>query len=36
VLISGLYLWLARRKANDARIAELLRKHEQAQAQAAA
>lgn len=31
VLGSGLYLWLARRKATDARIAELLRKRKQQQ-----
>jgi len=30
VLVSGLYLWLARRKATDARVAELVRRHEQA------
>lgn len=28
VLASGLYLWIARRKTNDARVAELLRKHQ--------
>lgn len=28
VLGSGLYLWIARRKANDARIAELARRHQ--------
>jgi uncharacterized iron-regulated membrane protein len=27
VLASGLYLWLARRKATDARVAELMRRH---------
>ncbi|ANY15871.1 PepSY-associated TM helix domain-containing protein [Bordetella pseudohinzii] len=32
VLASGLYLWIARRKATDARVAELVRKHEQAAA----
>ena len=31
VLGSGLYLWWARRKATDARIAELLRKRQQQQ-----
>jgi uncharacterized iron-regulated membrane protein len=30
VLVSGLYLWLARRRATDARIAELVRKHQAA------
>ncbi len=30
VLISGLYLWVARRRATDARIAELVRKHQAA------
>ncbi|MFQ6687046.1 PepSY domain-containing protein, partial [Bordetella pertussis] len=30
VLGSGLYLWLARRKATDARVAELVRRHQQA------
>ncbi|AOB26581.1 PepSY-associated TM helix domain-containing protein [Bordetella bronchiseptica] len=30
VLASGLYLWLARRKATDARVAELVRRHRQA------
>ena len=30
VLVSGLYLWLARRKATEARVAELIRKHQQA------
>src|SRR5690606_10203177 len=30
VLGSGLYLWIARRKANNARIAELIRRHQQA------
>lgn len=30
VLGSGLYLWIARRKATDARIAELIRRHQQA------
>jgi uncharacterized iron-regulated membrane protein len=30
VLASGLYLWLARRRATEARIAELVRKHEAA------
>ncbi|CAB3864527.1 PepSY-associated TM helix domain-containing protein [Achromobacter anxifer] len=30
VLISGLYLWLARRRATEARIAELVRKHQAA------
>lgn len=29
VLVSGLYLWIARRKANNARIAELTRRHQQ-------
>lgn len=29
VLGSGLYLWIARRKANNARIAELTRRHQQ-------
>ncbi|WP_459614437.1 PepSY-associated TM helix domain-containing protein [Bordetella sp. 2513F-2] len=28
VLVSGLYLWVARRKANEARIAELVRRHQ--------
>ncbi|SSW69303.1 PepSY-associated TM helix domain-containing protein [Achromobacter agilis] len=28
VLVSGLYLWLARRRATEARIAELVRKHQ--------
>ncbi|KCV08907.1 PepSY-associated TM helix domain-containing protein [Bordetella holmesii] len=32
VLASGLYLWIARRKATDARVAELVRKHQQAAA----
>lgn len=32
VLGSGLYLWLARRRATDARIAELVRKHQAAAA----
>jgi len=30
VLGSGLYLWIARRRANDARIAELVRRHQAA------
>lgn len=30
VLGSGLYLWVARRRANDARIAELVRRHQAA------
>ena len=30
VLVSGLYLWLARRRATEARIAELVRKHQAA------
>lgn len=30
VLGSGLYLWLARRKTTDARVADLIRKHQQA------
>ncbi len=30
VLASGLYLWLARRRATEARIAELVRKHQAA------
>jgi uncharacterized iron-regulated membrane protein len=30
VRVSGLYLWLARRRATDARIAELVRKHQAA------
>jgi len=30
VLGSGLYLWIARRKATDARVAELVRRHQQA------
>ncbi len=30
VLVSGLYLWLARRRATEARIAELVRKHQPA------
>lgn len=30
VLGSGLYLWIARRKANNARIAELIKRHQQA------
>lgn len=30
VLVSGLYLWLARRRATEARIAELVRKHQTA------
>jgi len=29
VLGSGLYLWIARRKATDARVAELVRRHQQ-------
>jgi len=33
VLASGLYLWIARRKANNARIAELIRRHQQASPQ---
>ena len=36
VLASGLYLWLARRKANDARIAELARRHRLATKESAA
>ncbi|AUL19144.1 hypothetical protein BTL47_06385 [Bordetella holmesii] len=32
VLASGLYLWIAHRKATDARVAELVRKHQQAAA----
>lgn len=32
VLVSGLYLWLARRRATEARIAELVRKHQAAAA----
>src|SRR3546814_3694373 len=28
VLGSGLYLWIARRKATDARVAELVRRHQ--------
>ncbi|WZB70968.1 PepSY-associated TM helix domain-containing protein [Achromobacter xylosoxidans] len=30
VLVSGLYLWLARRRATEARIADLMRRHEAA------
>ncbi|ASC68486.1 PepSY-associated TM helix domain-containing protein [Achromobacter denitrificans] len=30
VLVSGLYLWLARRRATEARIADLVRKHQAA------
>jgi uncharacterized iron-regulated membrane protein len=30
VLASGLYLWLARRRATEARVAEIIRKHQQA------
>lgn len=33
VLGSGLYLWVARRKATDARVAELVRRHQAAQPQ---
>ena len=32
VLVSGLYLWLARRRATEARIADLMRKHQAAAA----
>ncbi|AUT47547.1 PepSY domain-containing protein [Achromobacter sp. AONIH1] len=32
VLVSGLYLWLARRRATEARIADLMRRHEAAAA----
>lgn len=32
VLVSGLYLWLARRRATEAHIADLMRRHEAAAA----
>jgi uncharacterized iron-regulated membrane protein len=36
VLASGLYLWIARRKANNARVAELIRRHQLTPAQQSA